>query len=200
MEIPCLLGGDARVFRIESLGQSRPHAKYPLNMRVAKEGERDLRGCECGQCVLQIDHIAVFIIGRAVHEPNIRQIGQCDRTFREFAKPSQMIGIKVIAVPQRRESGYRVEVFDILESGDNLVVIAANKNIAEATNSRGYVIWAGGVTDDVPKVENAIVRRSSDKARFQRFQVAVYVAEKKYAQSDPICRLQFVALELNFGL
>jgi hypothetical protein len=111
-----------------------------------------------------------------------------------------MVGIEMVAVPQGGESGNRIEIFDILESGDDLVVITANKNIAEAANSRGHIVRAGAVPNDVSKVENAIVLRSNGEARLQRFQVAVYVAKKKYAQSDPICRLQFVVLELNFGL
>ena len=200
MKIPGLFGRDTRVFRIESFSQSCPHAKYTLNVRVTEERERDLGVRKRGQCVLQIDHIAVFVIGCAVYQANIGKMGKSHWTFGEFAKPRQMIRIEVIAIPQRRESGDRVEVFDIFKSGDHLVMIAANKNIAEAANSRSHLIRAGGVTDDVSKVENAIVRRGSGEARFQRFQVAVYVAEKKYAQSDPICQLQFVVLESNFGL
>ena len=96
-----------------------------------------------------------------------------------------MFTADLLAIPQRRYASYWIEIFHALDSRDYLVMVAANKNSGQRTRAFGDFIWTGAVANDVPEIYGCVRRRSRSQTSFESFQIAVNVAEEKYAQSLP---------------
>src|SRR2546423_5416245 len=96
-----------------------------------------------------------------------------------------MFAVKLFAVPQCRDTRDRIESFHAVDSRDHLVVVAANKNSGQSARAFGHFIGTGAITDNVPQVHGCISRRSGGQTSFESFQIAVNVADEKYAQYLP---------------
>ena len=76
-------------------------------------------------------------------------------------------------------------MFDRVDACDNLVVIAAHKNLTQFASLRGHLVRTCAVANDVAQIHDEIGRRRDFKAGLQGLKIAVDVAEQKYAQKSP---------------
>jgi hypothetical protein len=172
---------DACVLGIDCFSKARAQTKEPLDMRVAEEGDRDLRSRERADSILHIYNVAVFVVGRSMHKLHAGNIRQSDGPMRKLAQPRHVPGIEMVAVPQSREARHGVEVLDVVDSSDSLVMISPNEDLAETARPGCDFIGTGAIPDDITKIEYAIVRWRCRQAAFQGFEIAMYVAKQEYA-------------------
>ena len=134
------------------------------------------------QRVFNADHVSVFIIGRAVHELDSRQIRNRNGSLRKRAQPFKVIAGQLVAVPERGQAGYRIKTLDRINPSHYFVVVAADESSAKLPHARRDFIWTGVVSDDIAQVDHNVCRWRDGQARLQCFQIAVDVTQEKYAQ------------------
>src|SRR5207248_7414340 len=103
------------------------------------------------QRVFNADHVSVFIIGRAMHELNSRQLRNNHRSMWQRTQPVKMIAGQLIAVPECGEAGDRIKTLDRINAGHYFIVIPANNGPADLAHARRDLIWTGVVSDDIAK-------------------------------------------------
>ena len=110
-----------------------------------------------------------------------RAVPRLDRALRQRTQPFQVGWRELIAGPERGQARHGIEFFEVHEAADGLVVIAAHKNAAQRLGAGDHLIGIAAVADRIAQVHDEVVRRSGGQTGFQRFEVAVNVAEKKDA-------------------
>ena len=173
------------VFRTESIGGRTVGKKSALQVGVAEEGQGRIQGDERRQSITERDDVFIFVIGRAMHQLNIRMILQRDRPVRKIAQPLQVLSGQLLAGPEGGRRSHRVEVFKIHKSGCGLVVIAPDESLAQFTGTLGDFVRAGTVSDDIAEVDDQVVSRSGCEARIESFQIGVDITEQQYAHGAP---------------
>ena|SRR5436305_5281659 len=96
-----------------------------------------------------------------------------------------MFALNLLAVPNRCHAGDRIEIFDVIDSGNHLVMVTADKNSSQRPRAFCYFVGTGAVPDNVAEVNGCITRRNRRKTSFKSFQITVNVADEKYAQYLP---------------
>jgi len=87
----------------------------------------------------------------------------------------------MVAVPKSSQSSYWIEALYVIDSGDRFVVVPAHEHLAQTADTRSDLVRAGAVPDYVAQVENPVVLGRRSQARFQCFEVAMYIAEQENA-------------------
>jgi hypothetical protein len=123
--------------------------------------------------------VMIFIVRRAVNVLDSGEFVHRDRPFRQIAQPGQALACKLFAIPDRGYTGDGIKAFYRIDSGNDFVMVAANKNSAQCAHAFRYFIGAGAVTDGVPEIHSFISWRSRRETSFESFQIAVNIAEEK---------------------
>ena len=67
------------------------------------------------------------------------------------------------------------------EAADGFVVIAADEDVSQSLRAGNDLVGIAAVADRVAKIHHEVVRGSGGEAGFERFEIAVNVAEQKDA-------------------
>src|SRR5262245_38557434 len=153
-----------------------------LNVCMPEEGQRHARAAQDRVRIASGQHVLIFIPWRSMDALQVLQWRE--RALRQLTQEFQVAWRKLLTGPDRRQSGNGIEVIQPGDAGTRLVVIPADEDGAQAARSLRHLIWIGAVADDIAEIENAVMRRRSLQAGFQRLEVGVDIGNDKNAHKE----------------
>src|SRR5260370_8569624 len=98
-----------------------------------------------------------------------------DWAFRQNLEEIHVLGREPLVCPDCGEGCNWIEAFYAFKTGTGLVMIAADKDLAQLARALSHLIGTSAVTDNIAQIEHPLVLRRSFSARPQPFQVALHV-------------------------
>src|SRR5258708_36473686 len=124
------------------------------------------------------DDVLVFIARRAMHA--LHALSGRDRAFGQCLEKFHVFGSKPFVGPHGSERRHRIEAFYAFEAGASLVMIAADKDLAQSARALPHLIATCPLTDNIPHIEYQLVLRRCIETGLQSFEVGVNVRKNEY--------------------
>src|SRR5258708_7303496 len=125
------------------------------------------------------DDVLVFIARGAMHA--LHALSGRDRAFGQCLEKFHVFGSKPFVGPHGSERRHRIEAFYAFEAGASLVMIAADKDLAQSARALRHLIGTCAVTDNIAQIEYQVVLRRCIEADIPRVQGDVEVRKNGYA-------------------
>jgi hypothetical protein len=97
-------------------------------------------------------------------------------------QPIKVFWSELVAGPDGSGGGEGIEVIQFEQAGGGFVVIAADKDFAQAAGAIDNFVGRGTVTYDVAEVGYEVEGWRPGEAGFQGFEVGMNVTKQQYAQ------------------
>src|ERR1035437_151230 len=152
-----------------------------LQVSVSEERDGGGTGDEWFDGVAGANRVFIFVERRAVDELDAGEFVDMDGTLRQRAQPCEIFGGKLVARPERSESGDGVEVVEVHKAADGSVVIAADEDVSQRLCFGNDFVGIAAVADGVSEIDDKVVGGSGSQTGVQRFEVTVNIAENKDA-------------------
>ena len=160
--------------------RAREH-EAALQVSVSEERDEGGTGDEWLDGVAGADRVFIFVERGAVDELDAGEFVDMDGTLRQRAQPFEIFGGKLVARPERSQSGDGVEVVEVHEAADGSVMIAADEDASQRLHLGNDFVGIAAVADRVSEIDDKVVGGSGGQTSVQRFEVTVNIAEKKDA-------------------
>jgi len=125
--------------------------------------------------------IFIFIDGRSVHKLHIRQSFDPHWALRQRTQPLQILRSELIVGPLRSQSGHGIKIGDVDQTAHRLVVITADKELAQLARARNNFVGTRPIAHDIAQIEDQVERGSGREASIKSFEIAMNIAKQKYA-------------------
>ena len=102
--------------------------------------------------------------------------------MRQRLQPIVVLGSELVSCPNGGGSSHGIEVVQFEQAGGGFVVIAADKDFAQAAGAIDNFVGRGTVTYDVAEVGYEVEGWRPGEAGFQGFEVGMNVTKQQYAQ------------------
>src|ERR1700761_60059 len=154
--------------------------KAALQMRVTEERERQLEMRKAAGSFASIGHVFILILGSTVTE---MKMFEPQRPFCQLAQIAKLFAIQVARGPTGSRLCYFVEPINIIDAGDNFIVIAANDGGAMGSGPFDDLAGMRIVSDEVAAADDLVeFVNAIGEDGLQGVPVCVDIAEKEESQ------------------